>query len=1527
MNGHVERINQLFYEDIKSKNNLDSGHTLQLNSEKLFEKTSKNILEIVSEILSIDKENIELDVENSDYGFDSISTTDFINRVNEKYNLELTPPIFFEYSTLGSFIQYLLDKHLDQIIKVYGNSCKLVTPEVEATNASEVNESLLKNKYGENQNRDEPVAIIGMAGIMPQSDSLQEFWANLELQKDLITEIPEDRWDWREYFGDPVNAANKTRIKWGGFMKNVDKFDPLFFGISPREAENMDPRQRICLKTVWETIEDAGYKASDLSGTKTGLFVGVGSSDYYDLLNQYGIDIQAQTATGVFNSILVNRISYILNIHGPSEPVDTACSASLVAIHRAVESIRSGESDMAIAGGVNVMVSPNLYITLNKSGMLCEDGRCKTFDKSANGYVRGEGCGSIMLKSLSKAQLDGDNIYGVIKGTAVNHGGHANSLTAPNPNAQADLIVDAWRKSGIDPATVSYIETHGTGTSLGDPIEINGIKKAFDHLYEKWGKTSAEYPHCGLGSVKTYIGHLEAAAGVAGVLKVLLSMKYKKIHGNLHFNELNPYIELESSPLYIISKTHKWEKIDNDIPRRAGVSSFGFGGVNAHVLIEEYEHLPRKVNMSNQPQVIILSARNEERLKEYAKKMADFLEKTDADFVDIAYTLQCGREAMEERLAFVASSIHEAKEILSQYCQGKTDIHNLYLGNLKKRKSMLGFLVEGKDGEEFFEILIKNKKLNKIAQIWVWGMEANWELNYSTYRPRRISLPTYPFADERYWISTYGKNLSAQSDKDSKDFKFHPLLHKNTSDFSEQRFSSIFTGQEFFFSDHVVNGKKVLPAVAYLEMVREGVKQASGSLGPNQIVSLKDITWASPIRVEQVPVKVHIGLHPKDNGEINFQVYSNAGEEVAHSVGNAIISNIIEFPTLDLNVLQTQCNQNTVEGIQCYKIFKAMGVEYGPACQGIESIFIGQDQVLAKLALPSNVSYSINQYILHPSLMDSALQASVVLSLGQNIGGAGSKIPNKPVLPFAIEELQVIRSCSSAMWALIRYSKDSETGDKLQKFDIDLCDDAGRICVRIKGYTSRILDEEIDLAPVEKNIDTIMFEPFFKEIVVDSETLESSYIEHIVVLCEHGKDIKIEIEGVRCIILRSHNSSIDQRFKNYALQIFDEIQRIIKNKPKGRVLIQIVVPSKGEQQLFSGLSGILKTAQIENPRLIGQLIEVELGEDSENLIDKLMENKQCPNDNYIRYEEGRRWIRGLKEIEISQEEISIPWKEQGIYLITGGMGGLGLLFAREIASKANEVILILTGRSPLSQIKKDKLKELESLGAIVEYRKTDVAQKKEVDGLIQGIKEKYGSINGIIHSAGMIKDNFILKKTEEEIQEVLAPKVSGVVNLDYASKDLNLDFFIFFSSVAGSMGNSGQADYSMANAFMDSYARYRTELVLSKKRHGKTLAINWPLWKEGGMNVDEETKKMMNGIGIKSLETSAGIKLLYKALLSNRYQVMAMQGDLAKLRQFAGIDLEEYQTDNKGYLEIVEKISKGEISKNQLIELLKDAKG
>ncbi|MCP4992737.1 MAG: SDR family NAD(P)-dependent oxidoreductase, partial [Gammaproteobacteria bacterium] len=650
----------------------------RVDTQLLAKKVQVKLTKAVSELLKIKVEEIAEDENLSEFGFDSITLTELANKLNETYQLELMPTVFFAHSTLQSLSRYLVEHHADILrqhfqlkatVKPISSAIALSTP-APVTSVDKVRFRSTANQQDQASQtpQTEAVAIIGISGMLPGSPEVDTFWQNLVSAKDLITEIPPERWDWRTFYGDPHTEANKTKSKWGGFIDDVDKFDPAFFKISPREAELMDPQQRLFLQTVWHTIEDAGYAASQLAGTRTGIFVGVASNDYQELIQTHLPEIEGHSATGLSHSVLANRISYLLDIHGPSEPIDTACSSSLVAIHRAVEALHSGSCELAIAGGVNVLLTPQLHIAFSKAGMLAEDGRCKTFDQRANGYVRAEGMGAIFLKPLSQAQADGDYIYALIRGTAENHGGKAASLTAPNPKAQADLLVRAYQQADIDPTTVGYIEAHGTGTALGDPIEINGLKHGFAELYQQWQRPTPTNPHCGLGSVKSNIGHLETAAGIAGVLKVLQAMKHQTLPATINFTEQNPYIKLEDSPFYLVTETQTWpsltDKTGQPLPRRAGVSSFGFGGANAHVVLEEYVNQGAGVKYtsaslstsqvsSEGPQLIVLSAKNEERLREYAAKLLAFLEPG----VDHKTESNIDRSAIEQTVRELVSEI------------------------------------------------------------------------------------------------------------------------------------------------------------------------------------------------------------------------------------------------------------------------------------------------------------------------------------------------------------------------------------------------------------------------------------------------------------------------------------------------------------------------------------------------------------------------------------------------------------------------------------------------------------------------------------------------------------------------------------------------------------------------------------------------------------------------------------------------------------------------------------------------------
>lgn len=577
--------------------------------------------------------------------------------------------------------------------------------------------------------RDNDIAIVGISCKIAGARNLEEFWQVLVEERDMITEVPPDRWDWKAY---------QESVKWGSFIEGAAEFDSLFFGISPAEAMYLAPEQRLIMQYVWECLENAGC-GDAIKGTNTGVFIGCGASSYSSLLSN--MPVQAYSSTGAVPSVGPNRISYLMDWHGPSEPIETACSSALVAVHRAVEAIRAGHCEQAIAGGVNLLLTPQGHISFTKAGMLCEDGRCKTFSDKANGYVRGEGIGMLMLKPLKAAMQDGNIIYALIKGTAENHGGRTNSLTAPNPKSQTAVIKKAIHDAGIDFSRITYIECHGTGTELGDPVEIEGLKAAAAQLLED--KNNVQL--CKLGSIKSNIGHLEMAAGVVGLIKVILQMQHKKIVKSLHCEKINPYIDLSGTPFVIAQNTSDWHVAPGQT-RVAGVSSFGFGGVNAHVILEEFQdpdsaresdaQQQETSNNDNQlSQLLIISARDEESLMKSVAQYPGFIKtlpKNPATLKQIAYTLQLGRSEMPERVAFIVKSIDEWASQLDTFLQDKGKVYNrrIYRGSVKAGTGGNLEIGDTQAGREYIRQLIVDNETEKLAELWIKGTKIDWQALY-----------------------------------------------------------------------------------------------------------------------------------------------------------------------------------------------------------------------------------------------------------------------------------------------------------------------------------------------------------------------------------------------------------------------------------------------------------------------------------------------------------------------------------------------------------------------------------------------------------------------------------------------------------------------------------------------------------------------------------------------------------------------------------------------------------------------------
>jgi polyketide synthase PksJ len=712
------------------------------------------LVEIFSDVSKVEPERIHGSLPLETFSIDSIMIAQLNQRLATAFP-GLPKTLFYQFNTLSGIRDYLLAEQALACRRWVGSRMHESRDQVaDVSRASIAAQSHQAVRVLASGGR-EPIAIVGLAGRYPHAPDLETFWRNLRAGRNGIGVIPEQRWPLQGFFCDDPQAAIARRMsysKWGAFLEGFAEFDPLFFGISPAEALDMDPQERLFLQACWEALEDGNYTRQTLAhrhGGRVGVFAGITKTGF----ELHGRDLAERgdpaTPYTSFSSV-ANRVSYLLDLNGPSFPIDTMCSASLTAVHEACEHLLRNECEMALAGGVNLYLHPSTYVGLCSQRMLSVDGCCRSFGAGATGFVPGEGVGVVLLKPLSKAERDGDTIHGVILASGINHGGRTHGYTVPNPQAQRDLIRNTLARAGLDARDISYVEAHGTGTAMGDPIEIEGLSQAF-------AATTRDTQFCALGSIKSNIGHLEAAAGVAGLTKVLLQFRHEELVPTLHSGDVNPNIDMARTPFVLQHKVERWERPlrhdGSSVLRTATVSSFGAGGANAFLVLQEYPEprpasvvLNPTVHTMPMPALIVLSARRKDRLEEYARRLAIALEQggfVDADLLAVAATLQLAREAMEHRLAFTAATLMDAVEKLRAYANGAFHSRGLHVGQLS-RGGVIDTPRQPIDG------WLKSGGYDDVLAAWVDGASLDW-VNLYAGAPTLASLPTYPFAQETYW--------------------------------------------------------------------------------------------------------------------------------------------------------------------------------------------------------------------------------------------------------------------------------------------------------------------------------------------------------------------------------------------------------------------------------------------------------------------------------------------------------------------------------------------------------------------------------------------------------------------------------------------------------------------------------------------------------------------------------------------------------------------------------------------------------
>ncbi|HZR42604.1 MAG TPA: beta-ketoacyl synthase N-terminal-like domain-containing protein, partial [Ktedonobacteraceae bacterium] len=648
------------------------------------------MIEQLSRRLGVAPQRIDSNQPLTRYGMDSLIAADLTAELEDWLHQSVPITLLEDKPTIKAIARFLSGSKEEPVSESFPLS-------IERNARSEKGASFSVSQREERFNTTsfdalEPIAIVGLGCRLPGASHPEAFWQLLKNKIEALVDVPAERWDAESFYDPDPSAVGKMPSRRGGFLSNIDLFDPYFFGISPREAVHMDPQQRLLLEVAWETLENAGIAPHSLAGSQSGVFIGISTNDYVKGYFPAPDTIDAYTNTGNAHSIAASRISYILDLQGPSIAIDTACSSSLVAIHLACQSLRTGESTLALAGGVNVMLSPEPTIGFSKARMISLDGHCRSFDAAADGLVRGEGCGMVALRRLSDATANGNRILAVIYGSAVNQDGRSKGLAAPNGMAQQAVIRQAFKQARLSPNQLSYVIGQGTGTPLGDAIELQSLEAVLkEHGSDKQS--------CAVGSVKANIGHLEAAAGVAGVIAATLALQHEQLPPQLHFQQLNPQVSPAPTCLFIPVASQPWLK--HDQPRVAGVSAFSISGTNAHIVLGEAPPQQASTKSELPLHILTLSAPEERALKDLVLNYDQFLASSpDTSLADICFTTNTGRTHFPYRLAAIAQTSDQLRDVLHSYTSGSNDVRLLSGYTSDDEHAKIAFLLSG-EGTEY----------------------------------------------------------------------------------------------------------------------------------------------------------------------------------------------------------------------------------------------------------------------------------------------------------------------------------------------------------------------------------------------------------------------------------------------------------------------------------------------------------------------------------------------------------------------------------------------------------------------------------------------------------------------------------------------------------------------------------------------------------------------------------------------------------------------------------------------------------
>ena len=1314
----------------------------------------------------------------------------------------------------------------------------------------------------------EPIAVVGVGCRFPGAASVADYWNLLISGRNAISPVPPDRWDSTQFLAPAF----------GGFLQSIDLFDTEFFGLSAREADLMDPQQRLLLETSWEALESAGIAPAELAGTNTGVFVGISTHDYRLLLARDPEGLSPHAGTGNALSIAANRLSYSLDLKGPSLAVDTACSSSLVALHHAGRSIREGESDLALVGGVNLILAPDVSESFAAAGMLAPDGFCKTFDADANGYVRGEGAGVVVLKRLSLAQRDGDNILALLQGSAVNQDGRSNGLTAPNGPAQQAVITAALRDAGVAPAQISFVESHGTGTALGDPIEFNALQTVLS-------TGRATDSPCQVGAVKTQLGHLEAAAGIAGFIKTVLALHHEKIPANLNFQRANPHLTNATPPtLGLPTSPQIWDGTE----RFAGVSSFGFGGTNAHVVLRS---APASVEATTpatdqRPEApYLLSARDPAALAQLVAEHGAYLEKLAANaWPDASFTSTTGRTAFDLRIAVVAPDACAAAALLA----------GAEIESPPVRAPRIAFLFPGQGslyagaGRElrescpaFAQALAKCRELT--LQI------AGWDVVEAIDDETKIGQTE--FAQVALFALEYSLAKTWQS------WGIQPVAVAGHS-----------VGE---YAAAVIAGIMKLEAALKLLINRARLMGELGDTGAMAAILAPAATVESLAHAHGAEVGAY-------NSERQTVITGSAAAVAASSDAAAKA----ELRVVQLTVKQGYHSTEMDPMLPAFRSAAAATELHLPDLPFVSSH-------TGKLADHSiaTVDYWMNQ-IRQPVRWAAAArtlaqtESDLIIEVGpRNLlsGLSAQSWPDQPVKwltslqPDSSDWTTLLRAATRAWtrsapvdWVAIHQGF-TQRRIPLPTYPFQRhrhwFSDTNTIATELNDETAVRLAADPQLSAADKsaipallaalrriqgNTDPapssctheILWQPQPRESeptpAAGSWLIIGSHADLAAGLADTGQTITIAPHyqtgsWTNVLHLAGAGSTRDECHR-----LLKTVQSVAAAPAAARLHIitrgaVASTPMEGRtlQLPHAAIWGMGLSFGLEHPERWGGLIDLPPNGFADEKAAVAAELLTDSAEDQVALRPGR-YVPRLKSSEVSSDG-PITLATDASFWITGGLGGVGLQTARWLITQGARRIILSGRRTPDASIQ-HTLSALRRLDAEVDYIALDVTDAAAVTALLDQAEADGHPVRGIIHAAGVMHNQPLAEVTPESMDAVLHPKVEGGRVLHEATVRRELDFLVFFSSIASVWGSKWQLHYSAANRFLDALAVHRRATALP------ALSINWGPWAGGGMAGDEE-QALLGRMGITPLDSTTQLDLLGTLLQGEQAQNVIAQVD------------------------------------------------